>query len=66
MFFARGLLGITVLIGVAWLLSSDRRRFPLKIVLSGMGLQWLLAWIVLKTAAGRVDMNPRNRPLAGL
>lgn len=61
MFFARGLLGIAVLIGVAWLLSSDRRRFPWKIVLSGMGLQWLLAWIVLKTAAGRAFFDGIGR-----
>lgn len=49
----RGLLGIVVLLGVAWLLSYDRRRFPLKIVLTSLGLQWLLAWFVLRTETGR-------------
>lgn len=50
---ARGLIGIAVLVAFAWMLSSDRRRFPLKTVLGGMALQWLLALIVLKTGAGR-------------
>ena len=49
----RGLLGIVVLLAVAWLLSSERRRFPWKIVIGGLALQWALAWIVLRTEAGR-------------
>ncbi len=49
----RGLLGIVALLGVAWLLSSDRRRFPLKVVVVGLALQWGLAWIVLRTDPGR-------------
>jgi CNT family concentrative nucleoside transporter len=50
---ARGLIGFLVLIGVAWLLSSDRRRFPLKTVIGGLALQWGLALLVLKTDSGR-------------
>ncbi len=50
---SRGLLGIVCLLLVAWLLSSDRRRFPWRIALAGLGLQWALAWIVLRTDAGR-------------
>jgi concentrative nucleoside transporter, CNT family len=50
---ARGFLGIAVLIFIAWLLSSDRRRFPVKTVIGGLVLQWALALIVLKTYAGR-------------
>ena len=49
----RGAVGIAVLIALAWALSSDRRRFPWKIVLVGLGLQWALAWIVLRTNTGR-------------
>lgn len=49
----RGLLGIVALLFVAWLLSTNRRRFPLKTVLGGMTLQWLLALVVLKTEPGR-------------
>lgn len=36
-------LGIVVLIGIAWLMSSDRRRFPWRIALIGIGLQFLIA-----------------------
>jgi CNT family concentrative nucleoside transporter len=53
MVFGRGLLGIVVLLGVAWLLSSNRRRFPIKIVVVGLALQWLLALVVLRTEPGR-------------
>ena len=53
MLLARGLLGIAVLIGLAWLMSSNKRRFPLKIVVGGLALQWALAWVVLRTNAGR-------------
>jgi len=48
-----GILGIFVLIGLAWLLSSDRRRFPIRTVVGGLTLQWALALLVLKTEAGR-------------
>ncbi|OWY70657.1 hypothetical protein B7486_13690 [cyanobacterium TDX16] len=50
---ARGLFGIVVLVFIAWLLSSNRRRFPVKTVAAGMALQWLLALLVLKTEPGR-------------
>lgn len=51
--FARGLLASGVLIVVAWLLSSHRRRFPLRVVIGGLLLQWLLALAVLRTDWGR-------------
>ncbi len=50
---ARGILGIAVLIGLAWLLSTDRRRFPTKIVLGGLALQLAFGLLVLRTEAGR-------------
>ncbi len=50
---ARGLLGIALMILIAWALSSDRRRFPVKTVIGGLILQWVLAIIVLKTNTGR-------------
>ncbi len=50
---ARGLLAIFALLLFAWLLSSDRRRFPWKIVLGGLALQWVLALLVLRTESGR-------------
>lgn len=50
---ARGLLGIAALLLFAWLLSSDRRRFPWKIVIGGLALQWALALVILRTDTGR-------------
>jgi CNT family concentrative nucleoside transporter len=50
---ARGLLGIAGLLLIAWLLSNNRWKFPWKTVAVGIGLQWGLAWIVLRTEGGR-------------
>lgn len=50
---ARGLIGIATLLAVAWLFSTDRRRFPVRTVLGGLALQWLLALFVLRTETGR-------------
>lgn len=50
---ARGMLGIAGLILFAWFLSFDRWRFPWKIVIAGLAMQWVLALVVLRTDAGR-------------
>ncbi len=47
------LLGVIVFIGLAWVLSLDRRRFPWRTVLWGVALQFGLAVVILKTALGR-------------
>lgn len=54
MLYLRCLLGIVFFCGVAWLLSSDRRRFPWRIVLVGLGLQFALAFWILNASSGRV------------
>jgi CNT family concentrative nucleoside transporter len=46
-------LGLFVFIGLAWLISSDRRRFPIRIVAGGLALQLILAFLVLRTSQGR-------------
>ena len=48
-----GWLGLCVFLALAWALSEDRRRFPWRTVLAGLGLQVLFAWIILRTDAGR-------------
>jgi CNT family concentrative nucleoside transporter len=48
-----GLLGILVMLGIAYAFSTNRRAVRLKTVLWGLGLQFTLAVLVLKTAAGR-------------
>ena len=54
MLFVRALLGVTCLCALAWLVSSQRRRFPWRMALYAIGLQLAIAGAVLGTAAGRV------------
>lgn len=49
---AIALLGLVVFIGIAWLFSEQRQRFPWRTVISGLGLQFLLGWLILGTAGG--------------
>ncbi len=42
-----GVFGIVVLMGLAWAMSSDRRRISPRIVCGGLGLQVALAWLLL-------------------
>jgi CNT family concentrative nucleoside transporter len=44
--------GFALLIAVAWLLSSNRRAFPLRTVLWGVGLQLVIAVVLLRTPLG--------------
>ncbi len=46
------LLGMAAFLVIAWLLSNNRRRFPWRTVLSGLGLQFAFALFILKTGAG--------------
>lgn len=45
-------LGIVAMIAFAWILSTDRNRFPWRTVLSGLALQFLFALLILKTSFG--------------
>ena len=53
----RGISGMAVLLAVAWVLSANRRRFPLRTVIGGIALQWVLALAVLRTDLGRDVFN---------
>jgi CNT family concentrative nucleoside transporter len=53
----RGLLGISVMLCVAWALSSNRRRLPWRTIFGGMALQWALAVVVLHTQIGQNVFN---------
>lgn len=59
------LLGLGVLIFAAWCLSSHRRRFPWRIVLLGLLLQFFLAAIVLLTPQGRAFFDLANKAVVG-
>jgi concentrative nucleoside transporter, CNT family len=44
--------GAVILLGCAWALSLDRKRFPVRVVLWGLGLQLAFALLILKTTFG--------------
>jgi len=48
MFAVHGLLGVAALLALAWCLSEDRWRIPLRIVLGGIGLQFGLAVLLIE------------------
>ncbi|MEM6328733.1 MAG: nucleoside transporter C-terminal domain-containing protein [Planctomycetota bacterium] len=45
--------GLFVMIGIAWLMSSHKRRVSLRVVLGGLALQGVFAWFVMKTVPGQ-------------
>jgi CNT family concentrative nucleoside transporter len=49
-----GLLGIVVILSVAWLLSRHKKQIKLSILLWGLGLQFGFAVLVLKTSVGKI------------
>jgi CNT family concentrative nucleoside transporter len=63
---AVSLLGLAVLLAVAWLLSSDRRRVPWRTVGWGVGLQLALGVLLLRTPAGGVFFRAMDAVVAAL
>jgi len=57
MHIARGLVGLAFFVGMAWLLSSHRKRFPTRVVVWGLGLQVALAWLCLGTSWGGASVK---------
>jgi CNT family concentrative nucleoside transporter len=49
-----GFLGLAVILGVAWLFSTHKKEIKLRLILWGMGLQFLFAVLVLKTDFGKI------------
>jgi CNT family concentrative nucleoside transporter len=46
------ILGLGAFVALAWLLSENRRRFPWRTVASGMALQFVFGWLMLRTKSG--------------
>ncbi len=55
------LLGMVVLLALAWALSNNRRRFPWRTVLWGLGLQLTFAVLLLRTGWGQAVFRGLRR-----
>lgn len=56
----RSLLGLVLLVVLAWAVSTDRRVVHWRVVFWGLGLQVLLAFVVLRTPAGAAFFEGMN------
>ena len=54
---AVSVLGLAALLGVAWAVSTDRRRFPWRIVLWSLALQAVFALLVLRSPFGAAALS---------
>ena len=61
-----GVVGLAVMIGLAVLLSYDRRRIPWRLVAIGLGIQLVFGVIVLKFGPGRAFFDVVGRAVTGL
>ena len=57
MYILRAALGILFFLVVAWLLSSHRRRINWRVIVGGLLLQVVLAFLILETEPGRVALD---------
>ena len=62
----RSLMGLFLLVLVAWLLSVDRRNIPWRVVIWGISLQILFALLILKTPVGAEVFGAMNRVVVAL
>jgi CNT family concentrative nucleoside transporter len=60
------LLGLVVMIVLAWACSLNRRRFPWRTVLAGLALQFGFALFILETTAGKTTFESAQAAFAGL
>lgn len=59
-------LGIVLFIALAWILSTNRKAFPWRVVLWGLGLQFTFALFILKTSAGLILFGLAQRAVTRL
>lgn len=59
-------LGLWVMLGLAWLLSENRRRIHVRLIATGMLFQLIFAVLILKTAAGRIVFDGLQRFVNGI
>jgi concentrative nucleoside transporter, CNT family len=57
----RGFVGIAVILGTAFALSTDRRAISRRVVFWGLTLQWAFALVVLRVPAGEVILSKAGK-----
>jgi len=66
MLSAQAILGLLIICLVAWSVSENRRRWPLREVFVGLGLQFLLALLLLHATPARRAVDSINDLVGGL
>ena len=61
-----GMIGVIVLLGIAYLLSNDRKMIDTNIIIWGLGLQISFAFIILKTPLGEYIFTYLNNIIVKL
>lgn len=60
------LFGLVTIIGLAWLMSSYKTKFPWRVVIGGVLLQFALALVILKTDFGKSVFMAVDKVFVGL
>ncbi|MCB1845240.1 MAG: hypothetical protein KDI09_19895, partial [Halioglobus sp.] len=63
---SQALFGVPAIVLLAWLASSNRRRFPLRLVAGGLIAQFLLAALLLKLPMVQDALLLANRLVLGV
>ena len=61
-----GVIGVIVLLGIAYLLSNNRKMIDINIIIWGLGLQISFAFIILKTPLGKYIFTYLNNIIVKL
>src|SRR5579859_2529853 len=62
----RGVLGAVLILAVAVALSENRRAISRRVVLWGLGLQWLFALLVLRLPQGKDALSATGKFVEGV
>ena len=65
-FLVQAVLGYGMLLGVAWLLSAERRAIPWRTVFGGVFLQAVLAVVILRLPGAREVFSVCNDALLAI
>ena len=60
------IVGFFVLLGVGYALSRNRKAVKLRVVLWGVGLQWLMALLLLKVPQGQTALTGASKVVQGV